>query len=759
MKNPFYFSIRYPKATLLILLLLTVIIGLGIRQLETRNSFTGELPATDPINLAIEAVKTHFGERSVVLIGIEADNIYTPSTAKKIKQLSLALQEIPYVQPDEILSLATVSNVSKRSWGLETNGFLEDIPQAETGWQQLRTDVENNPTVANRLVSSDGTLAVIAAVLDDDFDGGEVYDAIKDLANSYATPEKIYITGAPILVEDVQRGISSDSRRFIAIAIVLIFIGFFICFRRLSGVLLPVAMVITSIIWTMGIMGYLGLPITVVSNALPVIMIAVASSYGIHFMNTYYNLAEKLEDRKALAIGTLQKIGMPIFITGLTSSLSSASLLIFKITSLQQFGIIGAIGFALATLICLTLLPATCTLLPTPKKKNYSDRFILPLLHRVTTNAQQYRWGIIGIYTLLIPVFLFYAGQIKVGDDYLKFFPKNHEGRLAATTFNEKLNGVRVMDIVVDASNYGGIKDEQFFQEMEDFQRYLNNLPNVGSSYSYCDLVKHLHISMNENPTATPTNEEIAQYLMLHEMSATPNEVFAIRSEDDQLAKVQLFLKSSDPEQHKVLYEQIQETGSPFFTKLNGELNFGGDVMHRIALGSYIVKGKIQNIALALLIVLLSCLIIFRSLTKGLLTLLPILVSLIMVFGIMGMIGIRLGISTSLLTAMIVGIGIDFAIHYLVSFLDARKSLVNHDALLHTSAHTGRAITYDAISNIAGFSVLSFSGFLPVQHFGWLLAFSMLLIFLNTLLLYPAFLGRPASSAVRQVNPNLQQMN
>lgn len=759
MKNPFYLSIRYPKVTLLLLLLLTVIIGLGIRQLETRNSFTGELPATDPINLDIEAVKAHFGDRSVVLIGIEADNIYSQNTAEKIKQLSLALQEIPYVQPDEILSLATVSNVSKRSWGLETNGFLEDIPQTEADWQQLRTDVENNATVANRLVSKDGTLAVIAAVLDDNFDGGKVYDAVKDLANSYAKPEKTYITGAPILVEDVQRGISSDSRRFIAIAIVLIFIGFFICFRRLSGVLLPVAMVITSIVWTMGIMGYLGLPITVVSNALPVIMIAVASSYGIHFMNTYYHLAAKIEGRKALATATLQKIGMPILITGLTSSLSSASLLIFKITSLQQFGIIGAIGFALATLICLTLLPAACALLPTPKKKVYSDRLILLFLNWITANAQQYRWGIIGIYMLSIPVFLFYAGQIKIGDDYLKFFPKMHEGRLAAATFNEKLNGVRVMDIVVDASNYGGIKQEQFFQEMEDFQRYLNNLPNVGSSYSYCDLVKHLHTNMNENESATPTNEEIAQYLMLHEMSATPSEVFAIRSEDDQLAKVQLFLKSSDPEQHKVLYEQIQEAGSQFFSQLNGELNFGGDVMHRIALGSYIVKGKIQNITLALFIVLLSCLIIFRSLAKGLLTLLPILVSLIMVFGIMGMIGIRLGISTSLLTAMIVGIGIDFAIHYLVSFFDARKSLATHDALLHTSTHTGRAITYDAVSNIAGFSVLSFSGFLPVQHFGWFLAFSMLLIFLNTLLLYPAFLGRPASSSVRQVNPNLQQMN
>jgi predicted RND superfamily exporter protein len=171
--------------------------------------------------------------------------------------------------------------------------------------------------------------------------------------------------------------------------------------------------------------------------------------------------------------------------------------------------------------------------------------------------------------------------------------------------------------------------------------------------------------------------------------------------------------------------------------------------MQRISLGSYIVKGKIQNIILAILIVFAVCLMIFRSFSKALLTIFPIAISLIMVFGIMGMIGIRLGISTSLLTAMIVGIGIDFSIHYLYSFYHHLKRGAADMAILETSQITGRAIAYDAVSNIVGFSVLSFSGFLPVQHFGWLLAFSMLLIFLNTMLVFPAILSRKAVSSAK----------
>jgi len=107
----------------------------------------------------------------------------------------------------------------------------------------------------------------------------------------------------------------------------------------------------------------------------------------------------------------------------------------------------------------------------------------------------------------------------------------------------------------------------------------------------------------------------------------------------------------------------------------------------------------------------------------------------------MGLIGIRLGISTSLLTAMIVGIGIDFAVHYLISYYKEKKTQEENIAFVNTSQDTGKAISYDAISNIVGFSILSFSGFLPLQHFGWLLAFSMLLIFINTIMIYPALVS------------------
>lgn len=737
------FTYQRPKITLLLLAIITLLLGAGIPRLEVRNSFAGELPPQDPINVAIDKVKEDFGDRSVVLIGLETDNIYNPLTAEKVIAISDALRDVPYVLPDEILSLATVQNVSNRSWGLETGGFLDNIPATPADWQQLQDDVAANDIVVDKLVSKDGTLIVIAAALADDFVGGEVYDAVTALIETFQGPERIHITGAPILVEDVQRGISGDSKRFIPIAILLIFAGFYLCFRHWAGVLLPVSMVIMSIVWTMGAMGYLGLPVTVVSNALPVIMVAVASSYGIHFMNAYYDLADQHTTSKGLVNATIAKIGLPILITGLTSALGSGSLLIFKITSLQEFGIIGAIGFLFATIICLTLLPALCTLVRTPAGTRRQSHWLNRQLFQLTIWTQQHRRWVWGAYLVILPFCLYQASNIKIGDDYLKFFPEKHQGRIAAQTFNDHLSGVRIMDIVVDAAAFGGIKDETFYRQLQGFQTYLTKQSDVGSVYSYVNVVQHLQSTMSESDSPLTSND-LAQYLMLHEMSATPGEVFSLRTDDFQKAKLQVFLRSSNPEDHEALYHDIQRAYPTIFPGGGELISFGGDVMHRIALGSYIVTGKVQNILLALLIVLLSCTLIFRSLRRGLLTLLPIFFSLIMVFGGMGLIGIRLGISTALLTAMIVGIGIDFSVHYLVAFYRQRQDKDHNSALSATSLHTGKAIAYDALSNMIGFSVLSFSGFLPVQHFGWLLAFSMLLIFINTMVVYPAVLSEEA---------------
>ncbi|MBT8252345.1 MAG: MMPL family transporter [Flavobacteriaceae bacterium] len=741
-----------PKTTLLILAAITILLSIGISKLEVKNNFDGELPQDDPVIDGFNQVQDHFDKRSTVMFGIETDNIYNKQTLEKIVEMTKAVHELPHVRKDEIKSLSTVQNLSSEEWGIDTTGFLDDISEDSFMYEQLRSSVENNNTVKDKLVSSDARLTLIIANLEDDFNGAEVYEGAQIIKNRFEGPEIIHITGAPVLVEEVQQGISGDTSRFIPIAILLVFIGFYISFRTLRAVLLPAVMVILSIVWTMGFMGWVGLPLTVVSNALPVIMVAVASSYGIHYMYAYYKHAEVSISGKEAALSGLQEVGRPILITGITSALGSASLLVFDITSLREFGIIGGFGFVFATVICLSLLPVLNVILPLQRNSSISFKKLLNLFTSLSKRVYHNKSIVFSIYVVLLGVMLYWASTIQVGDDYTKFFPSNHKGRIAANTFNDHLMGIRLMDVMIDSKEFGSIKNAEFTSNLRNLQSEIAGLPFVGGTFSYIDIISHMQMIFEEDGktiTDIVESEQISQYLMLFEMSSDPGDLYALVDDDFERAKLQVYIKSSNPSDHKEIYSRIQDLFVENFKDGSAELFLGGDVVNRISLGDYIVKGKIKNILLAIFFVLITCTIVFRSIKHGLLTIIPIISSLIMIFGVMGLVGIRLGISTSLLTAMIVGVGIDFSVHYLNAFNTNRKNSTDSEALDRTTRHTGKAIFFDAVSNIAGFSVLSVSGFLPVQHFGWLLAFSMLLIFLNTMVLYPALFALIKSKSVQ----------
>jgi predicted RND superfamily exporter protein len=737
--------------------LITVILGFGISKLESRNSFDGELPNNDPIIVQYEIVREHFDKRPAVLIGIEADNIYSPETLRKIVTITKAAEKIPFVLKDEIKSLATVENIRSETWGIEFHNFLDSIPQDQKTLRVLQEQVMSNNLVYGKLVSKDHKLAIIAANLEDDFEGEAVFLAANSIVEQMQGPETIHVTGAPILVEEVQQGISGDTSKLIPIAIIIVFFGFHFCFRKARATLLPAVMVILSIVWTLGFMGYCQLPMTVVSNALPVIMVAVASSYGIHFMYSYYYAAEDSTSSKEAVEKALDKVASPILITGITSALGSASLLIFKITSLKEFGIIGAAGFVFATIICLSFLPASCSLMKLQRNNPYRFAWFVGFAQKFSKKSFDNKTVIIGIYLTLVLVFAYFGLKINIGDDYTKFFPSNHKGRIASDVFNDHLSGVRIMDIMLDAGEGNTIKSEEFAGRLAAFEMGITQLKHVGEVNSYLDVVKHIQENFEGGSTFEElelSSEKLSQYLMLFEMSSDPGDLYVLMDQPMQRTKLQVFIKSSKPEDHKAIYDQVTRLFQIHFKDSDTQLALGGDVVNRISLVDYIVSGKVQNIALSILIVLLTCAFLFRSLKKGLITIVPIVSSLIMIFGCMGLLGIRLGISTALLTAMVVGIGIDFSVHYLSGFYrnKERRDLNNEQALDQTASHVGRAIFFDAISNIVGFSVLSFSGFLPVQHFGWLLAFSMLLIFLNTIIFYPALFAIFQNKSVTKTN-------
>ncbi len=739
-----------PKSVLFILLLITLFLGSGLANLKIDNNQESELPKENEIVRTNDRLDEVFGKKGVILIGIEnKKSIYNTQTLQMIKAISEDLKSIPFVIEDEITSLSTFKNLKSREWGLERDPFIKSIPTNQHALDQLQKDVFISKEVYGRLVSKDGEFSAITANVEDGYNQAEVSKSVFLLINKYKTEDiEFYIAGDAIQAQEIDTGIQKDTGVLLPSALLLILLCFLLTLRSLRGVVLPFSVVVLSIVWTMGSMGWLGLAVTVVSSALPALMVAVASSYGIHVMLQYYEQVSKGKNGKDSANTSLKNIAPAIILTGATSALGALTLIVFKVSSIQEFGLATAIGVLSATILSITFIPAFLSILKptTGKKMERLDNALDKALSGISNISLKYKRSVISL-TLasLVLGCTFGLSQLKSGQDFIEYFEPGHRLRAAFDKFNGHLGGARYMDIMVETPNEGGIQNPVYLQQIYQFQQYAETLEHVGYTSSFSDIITRINSAMNDNSAAfesIPSDEQtIAQYQLLYSMSGSPGDQSDILDYSSQRAKIRIMLTTSEQEHHKALYQELRSKADAIFSK---ELNieFGGDVMFWLAQIQYIVEGKILNIISSILVVLLFCTFIFRAISAGFLSIIPLSIATIFTLSMMGFLGIRLDVGTAIVTAIGVGIGVDFTIHYLKRLL--QEFSINPDiniAMAITSRTAGKAIFYDTLSNVAGFSVFILSGFQPLQFFGWLISLMMITSAFSTIVIFPAVIS------------------
>lgn len=733
---------NYPKLVLLLIAILTVFIGFGVTKIETRNNYDAELPKDDPIIATNNRLEEVFGEKDIIMIGIKTDDIFNIQTLKKIALISEELKQIEGVIEDQITSLATINNIKGREWGLDVGPFMETVPETIEKINQIRADVQSNSLIYGKLVSTDFSSTVITANIERGYDQAAVYNRVTTIAKKYSGPERIYTNGEPVMHQEIDLGIQRDISILLPFALILVLIGFFISFRSIRGVLLPFSVVILSIIWTMGIMGHVGLAVTVVSSALPMVMVAVASSYGIHVLHRYYEEIRHKSITEAVT-ETVLKMTPPVLMTGVTSAAGAATLAVFKVMSIREFGIVTAIGILTALILTLTVPPAILMLLKKPSvkpekiNKHLGDRILISF-----AQLSLKRPGLIAIAVLIIiGTSIVGITKVRIGSDYTDMFPDGHRIKQSFNMFNEYLGGARNLSIMITGKEPDTITDPTLLRQIDDFQRYAEGLEGVGYSNSFADIIKRINRVMNNDDrqyeTIPDSQELIAQYLLLYSMSGDPGDFEDIVDYDYQRAKIRITIQTSEQDDHKRLYRELRQYAQTHFDP-GVEIEFGGSVMTWLAQIRYIAKGEIENIISAIIIVFLFCLVVFRSLSGGLLSIVPLSIATMITFGLMGFIGIRLEMGTAIITAIAVGVGVDFAIHFISRFKEEFQK--NHDvekATVTTLSTAGKAIIFDMFSNVLGFSVLIFSGFTPVQNFGWLVSLTMITSGFGSLIILP----------------------
>jgi predicted RND superfamily exporter protein len=726
--------------------LITVFLAAGIPGLKMRSFFEGDLPPDDHFLKTNEKYASYFGKDDVAYLILTGDSIYRPNTLAKIAAITKELNSLEYVLEKETLSLATARKVKWRDWGLDVRKYLSPLPQKPEEVEQLRHDIRSDNEIYGKLVSKDESSTLLAIKLRPGYDQTELYRSLHAIADKYAGPEEIYPFGRQIMNVEANISITHDSRLLGPIAIFLVAMGIFWSFRSLRLTLWPILLIGINIIWTMGLMYYLRFPISTLSSSIAAILVALGSSYMIHVIHSCSEHSNGGNEIDNIVEG-VKAISRPILLAAGTSMVGFATLVVFKILSIREFGICVAAGIGFAALLSLLVLPSLLLLrkgifIPGGMRKH---PVIDKTLHGFARIGLKHKYLVLAAGILIIAVSLSGISKIRVGFAPEEIFPSHHRSHQVVSLFVSKFHGPYSLNAMFSTREPDGLKSPEVLKQIDSFQKFAEGLPKVTYATSVVNIIKRMNRILNEDSpefyTVPDSEAMIAQSLLLHSLINDPAKFENMVDYDIQRCKVIIATSAIDSMELENIYKNLMAYCEENMTD-DLTVDFGGHGLIWLAQNEYIVVGKIINIIANTILIWIICAVAFRSARLGLLTILPLSLATLATFGLMGHLGIRLDTATAVLTGISVGVGVDFAIHF-ISRLKEESLRTRHidEAVDKVMLKTGRAIIYDAISNILGFMTFLFSGFAPVRTLGLLICFTMISCVVLTLVFVPAIIA------------------
>lgn len=574
-----------------------------------------------------------------------------------------------------------------------------------------------------------------------------VYRELKKITTAGKPADiKVSIAGEPVISYFMTESILHDISFLMPLVLITVSLVLFLSFKNFQGVFYPMTGLAVCVVWTYGLMGYCGIPVNIVSSILPVVLTALGSAYGIHFMNNYFLIhgAGKLDSIKK----NITTVGVGIFTGALTAMAGFLALLSTKFMPLRNFGLFTGIGIFFALVIVMYLLPSMLLEIKRPKV-NFPDEeeqggIILKFL-KWFNHMVQYNYNMLLVISLIICV-VSVAGisMLKVEMNNAEFFKKNAPVRMDDDRMNRIFDGTQEMDLVIESKDGSSVLRPEILAKVDSYKKdVMEKFPGVKRVMGINDYLKKMNQEMSggkEEDYILPESARKADdYLMLYS-GALDN--FVTPKHDG--ASYDIVINRTNT----MSLEKIQKYTEEYFRDFAGQNNIkisvsGTGAMYILA-NNLIVHGEIEDIIISFIAVFIIMMLDFRSTGLTIVALWPIFVALLMDFGFMGIVGIPLNAATAIVASLAIGTGIDYSIHFIVKYRQEMAAMGDKkdvgEAIYRTIMHRGRSIMYNVLAVMAGFFVLLFSNFVPLVQFGGLVGFTMLTTGAGAVIMIPATL-------------------
>jgi len=707
----------------------------------------------------------------------------------------------------EILSPITMKDIIGEDDMLETIELVKTdddgnriLPKSDSEFQAFIDNLRRNPIFEKGIFATDetGNITDLGVIIrfHDISNSDPIAREILDIV-SFNEELNIVPQGEPVVLIWINNFMQQDLMRLVPLVMLVAIIIFFINFKSVRGVVLPFITLSIATLWILGLMGHLGIKITTVGISIPILMIAVGSSYAIHILNQYYadyNFISEKGKTEGLS-HAMGHISVTVLLTGLTTFVAFLTLATHELSAIREWGIFSALGIVFAVLISSSIIPAGLKLMPHKKdngrvteKTGVNSPAIDRLIRWMTAGALYHYKKVLAVVLVLMVLSVAGLFRLKVETELLYYFKENNFIRTSAKLIEKKFGGRWGFNVLIDSGQTDGVKNAHYLKSVSDFRSWVECGQNsdlcIGRTDAFPDFIKTMHMAMNnDNPAFFKVPDSDMDIL----------DYFEIYSDEDADSdgRVDRFESYIDPEFRTCnvmtrlgqngdgllgtagLKHILKRISEHLAATLPAEYTYKitGYPLMLIKSVDYIVNGQVQSLLLTLLVVGMVVLILLKDIRAAVLSLIPMTVAVIINFGIMGWFGIHLDIATSIIAAITIGIGVDDTIHFLNTFRYYRKQGFDVDTSIEMTLQVaGKAIIFTSLALIFGFSVLELSTFKPLMLFGLLMAVTMVATTIGALLVLPAAIkltkirlvqdqANPAHSRIKTLIPLFAKKN
>jgi predicted RND superfamily exporter protein len=723
--------------------------------------------------------REEFGRDDRVMLAVGTEKVFDLAFLAKLRDFHEEL-ESNVEQLDEVDSLINARNTRGDEDELIVDELLEDWPEDAAALERIEAYALDNPLYPNLLLSEDLKYTTLLLRFDTytaEEGGSELagFDELEDGAESdaeqrdYLTGEEnaaimaqiraviaryegpgfeVALSGPPVFNERISAGVSGDMRRFLMLAVLVTAALLFLLFRRLSGTLLPIFVVVLALLTTMGFMPLLGMDIQVPTQILPAFLLAVGVGDSVHILTIFYQRLRQGDEKEGAIVFALGHSGPAILMTSATTAGALLSFAAAPLAPVANLGVLAPVGVTLALVYSVALLPALLAVLPLRASRSEVraplaslDRLVVRVGDASTANPRT----VVAIFLVLVIVSAAGAARLRFSHNPIDWFDPSDEVRVDTELLNRELKGVVTMEVLFDTGRENGLHEPALLKHFDALTKLNETLTKneifIGKTISLVDVVKETHRALNENRDefrVVPDDRLlVAQELLLFENSGSDDLQDFVDSRF-QIGRMTLKMPWVDAIAYPDFIELIEER---YAEVLGDEARIV--VTGRLPLLGRTFDGLISSLSrsyvIAFLIITPLMMLLLANVRWGLISMAQNLAPILITLGVMGWFHFPLDGFTLLIGSIAIGLAVDDTIHFMHNF---RRS---HDrgndvraAVRETLETTGQALLFTTLVLCSGFIVFIAGDMQSTVSFGFLTSLALAVAFIADITLAPA---------------------